>query len=358
MVSYEMDEKDIIEILSSNFDFNVVESPVGKSIEINPYLGFLYSHVTGSGYFEDTSWQFSCKSLTRIFNSAESYNFVTGIYDGVEIESSPLEMYKRRPYLFNDKKRVLPVSFSNRRELNQKLEKYKEKLGEDSKNYIIQEVDLSKEGNGLEHFLEFLFTMKMREKGYNVENQVPLGHSQGTPDAACFGMPNIDLGGVFFLELSMLRVGHEPDFIEKKTEFNTIVGEAKTSTDLMSNQIEKYLDTGYFDIGYEVHPRKKIQDKSKFGLFTLDNQEISIKQPKVSEVFSRKERKEEYLKWIKDYMKFYLLANLTTEELEDFYLGSTDTELDSQEELVDFVKSRSLINLYHGISASYGTIER
>ncbi|MFB6144035.1 MAG: hypothetical protein ABEJ98_01870 [Candidatus Nanohaloarchaea archaeon] len=347
MDDYEIDCQDILSILEKNFGFQRVQTPVGEAVELDPYTAFLYSHVTGSGYFEDTNWQFSVQSLTRIFHTACRYDFITGIYDGIEIDRSPLEMYKRRPFLFNERKRILPVSFRSRSELQGKLENYKQELGNESRNYLIQEVDLSKDGNGLEQFLEFLFTMKFRDQGYTVENQSPLGHSKGTPDAAAFNIAQeYPKGGFYFIELAMLRVGHEIKSKQYDGEYDTIVGEAKTSTTEMTQQLQKYLNTGYYDLGMEIHPDKRHPSRDEFGIFTLENDELVMSYPKNEPESVVDERKEKYREWLLNYSKFYLLANLTTSELKAYYLEETGTELDSQTKLIRFVKKISLKSIF------------
>ena len=52
---------------------------------------------------------------------------------------------------------------------------------------------------------------------------------------------------------------------------NIIVGEAKTATTIMASQLEKYLKTGLFRKGYEMHPDKPYPTKNCFGLFNINN---------------------------------------------------------------------------------------
>ena len=118
-----------------------------------------------------------------------------------------------------------------------------------------------------------------------------------------------------------------------------IVGEAKTSTKIMDTQIKKYLDTGLFDWGIELHPNKKLPTANDRGILTLsDDYLIKFIPPKENYISNNtKYSKLEYIKWLENYMKFYLISNLTNDEFNDLFQLKTGCPIDSQESLIRFV---------------------
>jgi len=119
-----------------------------------------------------------------------------------------------------------------------------------------------------------------------------------------------------------------------------LVGEAKTSTSQMSRQLEKYLGTGLFDKGFEIHPSKSRPTENYFGLITFDKDfKITVSPPQDKYISKNPLSKEDYIQWLENYIKFYLIANFTNDELKEFYLNITGSSLNKESDIVDFVLS-------------------
>jgi hypothetical protein len=117
-----------------------------------------------------------------------------------------------------------------------------------------------------------------------------------------------------------------------------IVGEAKTGNLVMTKQLEKYLNTGLFDQGFEIHPAKAKSSKDYFGLISLDADfKIKITPPATSYIAGNPLSREEYTIWLGNYIKFYLISNFTNDELKQFYFELKGEEINRESDLVKFV---------------------
>ena len=69
--------------------------------------------------------------------------------------------------------------------------------------------------------------------------------------------------GFHIIELAMLRLFKGRKCYINATELSNdaVVGEAKTGTNKMTEQLLKYLNTSLFSEGYEIHPFKLSQIK-------------------------------------------------------------------------------------------------
>ena len=320
---------------------------MGTAIKMPCFEAFIYSCVTGAGYLENPIYPFTPKGLLKLFYNAFNYKFVTGIFDNTTLKNTPFILSQAKNYLFNDDKYIVPFEFVYESELTDYL---RSKYSSTSKpeNYIIQRIETRKTGNGMEPFLEYLAAEYFKNNGYIVENQIPLAHSVGSPDFGAYGLEKIISGltsfgflpgrGFHIIELAMIRLHHWKGPKETVPRNDFIVGEAKSNTTSMYKQLEKYLDTGLFDAGFEIHPSKAKPGADYFGLLTLDSN-FSIKViPPISKYIPRQILpKPEYIAWLTNYMKFYLLANLTNDELNQFYFETNSRPLSSQTDIIDFV---------------------
>jgi hypothetical protein len=329
---------------------------------MNSYDAFLYANVTGAGYLDNYVLPFTPKGLTKIFYNAFNYNFVTGIFDNASLKYSPYNLSLTRNYLFNGDKYIIFVEFNSEEELRNKLKEYIKMCEEknvSSTDFIIQRIEKSKVGNGMESFLEYLACEKFKTKGYVVENQIPLAATVGSPDFggySLFLLNKYDKFNILFssgyhiIELALLRFKNKNNQ-DEQYETGNIVGEAKTSTLKMASQLEKYLNTGLFETGFEMHPSKNEPTYDKFGILTLDFEHIiKISYPKsICHYENEKFSIDEYEKWLGNYLKFYLLANLSNDELKDFCTNKYGLQLSnanlisivqktSFEELLDYIK--------------------
>lgn len=312
---------------------------------------------------------FSPKGLMKLFYNAFDYKFVSGVFEKTTLRYTPLLLSKAKPFLFDSAyKFIVPFEFNSEIELQSILENAFGKL-ETPTDYIIMRIEKSKKGNGLESFMEYLAGEYFKKLGFIVENQVPLAHAIGSPDFGGYDLSDIQAAtrkylpcGFHIIELAMLRLNNQLFPYNSGSDYpqNLIVGEAKTSTKIIDAQLRKYLDTGLFDWGFEIHPYKAEATQNDRGMFSLDDDyKIRFVPATKKYEYSKSTKqlsKNEYIAWLENYMKFYLIANLTNDELNAFYKSETNEMIDSQYTLVEFVKSVSakeiithIENLQNGI---------
>jgi len=342
--------KDVyFKIFQRNFNYEIVETAIGTAVKMPCFDAFIYSCVTGAGYLENPIYPFTPKGLMKLFYNAFDYKFVTGIFDNTTLKNTPFILSLAKKYLFEEDKYVVPIEFVYERELTDYLKSKYSSIA-NPENYIIQRIEARKAGKGMEPFLEYLAAEYFKNIGYIVENQIPLAHSVGSPDFGAYGLEKIisslsSFGflpgcGFHVIELAMIRLYHRLGRGEVIPHDDLVVGEAKSNTTSMSKQLEKYLNTGLFDAGFEIHPFKSKPGADYFGLVTLDSgYKIKVIPPRTKYLPEQILSKPEYITWLMNYMKFYLLANLTNDELNQFYYEMNVRLLSSQNDIVDFITS-------------------
>lgn len=348
----ELSKEDILLIFERNFGYKRIPTPLGDAIIMPSREAFIFCNVTGSGYLDNYIYPFTPKGLMKLFYNAFDYKFVTGVFDNTTLKNTPFLLSKAKPFLFNtNTKYIVPIEFQSDMLLQDFLESNFASL-KDPTQYIIMRIEKSKKGNGLESFMEYLASEFFKKKGFVVENQIPLAYAVGSPDFGGYSIENIINTtrkylpyGFHIIELAMLRLNIMPKtYISMMADDNEcIVGEAKTSTKIMDTQIKKYLDTGLFDWGIELHPNKKLPTANDRGILTLsDDYLIKFIPPKENYISNNtKYSKLEYIKWLENYMKFYLISNLTNDEFNDLFQLKTGCPIDSQESLIRFVNMLS-----------------
>ena len=251
----EIYKNEFFNIFKKNFSYEIVDTPLGIGVKMDCYNAFLYSVVTGAGYFDNPVLPYTPKGLLKIFYNAFNYNFVTGIFDNTTLKNTPLNLSLSKSYIFNGDKYIIPIEFEKDIELHEYLdEKFDELISKNIRttDFLIQRIETSKYGNGMEPFMEYLAAESFKQKGYIVENQIPLAHSLGSPDFGgykikeCFDFLNdfnLFQSGFHIIELSLLRIktnNYNHNFEKVKPfEQNAIVGEAKTATKRMVTQLKK-----------------------------------------------------------------------------------------------------------------------
>lgn len=344
---------EFLKIINVNCNYPIIETDFGRGVKISARDAFIYSAVTGAGYLENRIYPFTLKGILKLFYNAFNYKIVSGLIDQKSFKNSPYLLSRKRNFLTNGDKILIPIEFKTESELLVKMKNIYEKA-ERPEDILIQRIETSKKGNGMEPFLEFLTSDFFRREGFIVENQVPLGHSMGSPDFAGYVIPEfiekiheygfLGKSGFHVFELAMIRSFKSPIFSEKtiiNTEF--IVGEAKTGTTQMEKQIEKYLTTNLFNFGYEIHPSKECTKRSDLGLISFSkNYKIKIIQPTKYISNNNEFSKESYQNWLINYFKFYLIANLTDQELQEFHLHITNKKMLSESDMINFITNINL----------------
>ncbi|MHB8276173.1 MAG: hypothetical protein ACYDIA_00760 [Candidatus Humimicrobiaceae bacterium] len=349
-------------IFKANFEYPIVETPIGRAVKMPAKEAFIYSNVTGSGYLENPIYPFTPKGLLKLFYNAFNYKFVSGIFDNGVLKNTPYILSQAKNYLFNENKYIIPIEFESEEKLVSLLKKLFTDL-KDSENYIIQRIETNKRGNGMEPFMEYLTAEYFKDLGFIVENQIPLAHAIGSPDFAAYGLSDIiqEIGSYGFLskegfhiiELALIRIfKQELNLIDDHKNNNLIVGEVKTGSSFIAKQLEKYLDTGLFDQGFEIHPSKLKPSKDYLGLITLDdNYKVRINSPKSKYLPQKLLSREEYLIWLSNYVKFYLVSNLTNDELKEFYYEKTAKKINNENDLINFILKLKIKNILEKIKS-------
>ena len=103
------------------------------------------------------------------------------IFDNLDLRNTPYIIGQAKPEIFNGDKYIVPFELNSDKELTDRLEKIYEKI-QNPMNYLIQRIEISKKGNGMEPLFEYLASEYFKRKGYIVETQIPLAHSIGSPD--------------------------------------------------------------------------------------------------------------------------------------------------------------------------------
>lgn len=316
---------------------------------------FIFSAVTGAGYLSNPILPFSPKGLLKLFYNAFDYNFVSGIFENTSLKNTPYNLAQAKRYLFDsDYKIVVPIEFDSEQGLQDHLSTIFETI-ENQTDYLVLRIERSKAGNGMESFMEYLAADYFKNLGCIVENQIPLAHALGSPDFGGYTIVEVIenlrpfIGnGFHIVELAMIRLNsekREKDDPTKNQDLTTatIVGEAKTSTKMMTTQLIKYLDTGLFDFGFEIHPSKSEPARKDFGLFSIDNDyQIVFNPPREHYVSQNTHSKFDYEEWLGNYMKFYLVANLTNDEFNDFFIKKQGRKISGQGDIVAFVCGLSI----------------
>jgi hypothetical protein len=348
----EIGKKEVLQVFSSNFPFELADTPLGIAVKIPAREAFIFSAVTGAGYFSNPILPFSPKGLLKLFYNAFNYKFVSGIFENTSLKSTPFILAKAKPFLFDSQyKFIVPVEFQSEEELQDYLIEKIDTINNPT-DYIILRIEKAKLGNGMESFMEYLASEYFKSKGFVVENQIPLAHALGSPDFGGYAILEIldnvkeflD-SGFHIIELSMIRLGADyPKAVAHRSEISeqNIVGEAKTGTKIMTSQLLKYLATGLFDYGFEIHPAKTAPARNFFGLLSLNEKfEIVFYPPEAEFEPEGEYSKDGYQEWLKNYMKFYLLANLNNDEFNEFFKSKTGKQISGQKDIIDFVCSTS-----------------
>lgn len=319
----ELNALTILQIFEKNFPFPIVHTVLGDAVQMDAVSAFLFSNITGAGYFNGSAYPFSPRGTQKILREAFQFHPVTGILDNDHFLYSPRALQQTMPTLFYGDKYILLRECQDEWQFAQTLQNDEAVLryhGLSPTDFLFLRIEAWKRGNGMECFLEYLACEYFRRQGYIVESQIPLTHAVGTPDFGGYKRKGTETG--FYLnELSMLKITGQTQWLRCLEIDHVIVGEAKTSTTHMTGQLEKYLQTSLFQKGYEMHPARSTPAKENFGLLHIgEDFSVQVTEPLTSCATSENASPclAEYLAWYQNYLKFFLLANFSDEELYQF----------------------------------------
>lgn len=355
----EISKSVFLQVFKSNFTYDLVETEFGQAVKMPARDAFIYSCVTGAGYLDNPIYLFTPNGLIKLFYNAFDYKFVTGIFSNTTLKNTPYIWALAKSYLFNEPKYIVPIEFQSEVKLTEYLKSAFSSLKQ-PENYIIQRIEASKSGYGMEPFLEYLTAEYFKCRGFIVENQIPLAHAIGSPDFGAYGLSEIlailsSSGylpdcGFHIIELAMIRINRRQK--NKSGNFDTclIVGEAKSGHSSAVVQLEKYLDTGLFDMGLEIY-RSQIKPTKKYlGLISIDSDyKVVMTPPREKYVAREPLSKAEYVKWLINYMKFYLIANFSNDEFASFYHEKYKRSVSSQADIIRFVTHISVETILNKI---------
>ncbi len=345
----ELRSQEIIEILKNLIGGVDVETPLGRGLSVDPREAFLFCSIAGGSYFENQIFPFTPKGLLKVFYNANDFNLVTGIFDNASLKNTPYYIVEQRTYIKDSSKVIVPIDIDSEASLRLKIKKAYGSEGFDP-NLILFKVDLSKKGFGLEPLMEYLSCKYFTNLGYVTENQIPLSHKLGSPDFGGYALKKIQdvvfesgllSRGFNVLELAMLRtfpISSSIKITESRSEL--IVGEAKTSTAYMENQLIKYLTSGYFNFGIEIHPTKEKPSNPAFGLLRLENFSLVYEGPK-SQITNKNLNQEAYKKWLEAYFNSYLLANYMNDELHLIAKKLIGKKVDTKLDIISLIRDVS-----------------
>lgn len=353
-----LNKENIIKVLHRNFGFaKVSDSVLGDLIKMSPFDAFIYSSVTGHGYLDNTRQPYTPNGLMQIFNQTNAYNFVTGMFDrDGNLFHTPLYEVKNHSYIVSGDKFIVPVEYDTNANLQKRLtemEEYITNTGRDPKDFIVCRIKVTTAGFAMEPFMEYVASKYFNRKGYFTETQIPFYYSGGTPDFAAYSLPDVGglvkkyfhFNGSSFIGLASIRAfGLHKNGSGQEDTIEAIVGEVKTASLEALSQIKKYLDKGVFNRAYEIIPHKK-SPETIAGLIALDDDgEIKIFEAKTSAKVVP-EKQSEYLAWLQNYIKYFLVSNLTNEELDEFYGQRAGKRTRTIPELLEFINALHIENI-------------
>jgi hypothetical protein len=350
---------EVVEILFNSFGYPKIQTPLGTGVILNAYDAFIFSAITGAGYLENKIFPYTPKGQMKVFQNAFENKFVTGLIENYSFRSTPIYLSQNREYLFKGDKTLIPVEFNDEVELRKKLDLLSQ-TGDT--NYIILRLETYKKGYGLEPFLEYLACKYFNDLGYITENQIPLLPTVGSPDFGGFRLyKGFEFSGLSLfnsgfnvIELSLLRIFKSSESFQSfKDEPHIIVGEAKTSTTNISKQIQKYIDTGLFNESIEMFPFYNSESTNSSFYIGKD---LKLVYTKKSILTINIKRQIDYLNWLKNYFKYYLLSNYTNDEFRFYYKKKTGSEFCENKNFLEFIDNITIsqllvdikLNIEHG----------
>ena len=95
---------------------------------------------------------------------------------------------------------------------------------------------------------------------------------------------------------------------------------------------------------------KKQEEVDYLGKLLINkNYRIKIIKPKTN-ISTKLQRQLKYKDWLRNYIKFYLIANLTNDEFNKFYKKRLNSKISNKEDIVKFIKIISVKDILNEIN--------
>lgn len=314
-------ERDVAKLIANFLPSGQYVEGDFAEVRCDATAAFLFADIAGATYQDSGAMPFSPRGLTKVVHSAFRPDMVVGLFEEGVPYNTPLALASRRPYLFVGPKFIVPIAAMNWQDLQKRIRGTK--IQSETGEYCILWIDLSKRGFGLEGLLEAACAFSFRQSGYCVESQVPLGHAVGSPDFLAVTLDDATAGHLL-LEIALVRQAQNssesyslwarPEILSTSLQAPIFVGEAKTSTTAMAAQLAKYLASGIFTGGYEIHECLDAPKTESHGLLSIrDYHLVKIAEPGKTRAKDQTQRN--YIRWLEGVRNLYALANFGRDEL-------------------------------------------
>jgi hypothetical protein len=284
-------EKRLAQYFAELVGSKVEQNEFGNFVTVSPAIAYEFSVFTGAAYCTNADFPFSAKPFSKIFGKAMDFRFTSSMFDRGEQRYSFENLDLKYPFISVGDKRVFFKAYSNELDLKQ----FRARLCEEDplhNDTLIARIEYWKSGFGLEPLLEYSAARALIGQGYIVENQTPLSSKLGSPDFLAFKSHELQkelseaLLFPYGFSLASVNAHHQLNW-PKSTDgaFSTqeslvVVGEAKVGGSKATGQIQKYLDSGFFDMALFLTDSCSQKGNSSYLELCTDNFRRQLSIPK------------------------------------------------------------------------------
>lgn len=360
----------LIAVLKNNLNYEVYEDRIlGQLIIMDNYDAYKYVVMTGHGYLDLSQPELRViirRDMYRVLNQIDQYEVQFGLFqfDKPEFFSTTNKHIEQYPFMVDGEcKKLIFVEYEDKiinsepmlYAMLKEIGSHIINRGERTTDYIVCPIRKRKLVD-FEPFFEYIVSEIYNRNGYITDTQVPFFYGIGTPDAAAYNRKDIiekvqeyvSTKGFSIFELMTLKSKFSSKR-KRKTEIHVpeslnAVFEVKTGS-VDGSQINKYISKDIFTKGFEVIPHKarcssysgliNCGDRGDINIIDINNN-YKINPQKLSL----------YNNWLENYMKFYIIANLTDEEL---VLFKKIHRISSTDSLIKYIKNNSIARILEEI---------
>jgi hypothetical protein len=232
-----------------------------KFINLTTATAFEFSSFTGAAYVDNDIFPYSPRPHIKLFDKPFQLHFATGMFENGQAISSVQQMIEMYPIISSKNFKLVVCPFESESQWRRQLSFLIDNQSQGDP-FIALRVETSKKGWGLEPLLEWGFSMELKSAGLITETQIPLGATLGTPDAQGYSSPFsrqlIELvTNKAHTVLSVPELLAYQFFGPSTTEHGqwnfdsiVVVGEAKTGGSSGVKQLQKYMNSEFFDVAF------------------------------------------------------------------------------------------------------------